>query len=76
MKLVGDLDTEKDSYNVGDVIYHCSQLFIVARVENKYTAISLSDGLAGACYDSLQQLRSYLDADDVHVTGEHVVVEC
>lgn len=73
MKLVGDLDIEKDSYNLGDVIYHCSQLFIVVRVENKYTLISLSDGLAGACYDSLQQLQSYLDADDVHVTGEHVV---
>jgi len=73
MKLVGNLDTEKDSYNVGDVICHCGQLFIVVRVENKYTLIDLSDGLAGACYDSLQQLRLYLDTDDTLVTGEHAV---
>ena len=73
MKLIEDTTTENDLYHVGSVIHHIDQLFIIVRIDNEYGLVDLNNGIAASRYDSLQQLQSCLDIDDVLVTGEHVV---
>ncbi|AUV59800.1 hypothetical protein HOS79_gp040 [Lactobacillus phage Nyseid] len=73
MKLVEGLDTEKGSYNVGNVIYHNGKLFIITEIDNKYGLVDLSSGINPTRYNSLQELTLRLDIDDILVSGKHLV---